>query len=53
MRVSRNSKLPKKKIKERMDHFEEQANQLMKIRKSGHLPGKNIRGAKRGKKTEK
>jgi hypothetical protein len=31
------SKLPKKKIKERMDYFRGQAKQLMEIRKSGHL----------------
>ena len=47
------SKLPKKKITERMDYFKDQANQLMKIRKSGHRPGKKIRGAKRGKKARK
>jgi len=33
-----NSKVPKKKIKERMDYFKDQAKQLMEIRKSGPLP---------------
>jgi hypothetical protein len=47
------TKLPKKKIKERMDHFKEQAQQLMEIRKSGHRSGKKIRGAKKGKKTKR
>jgi hypothetical protein len=37
MRFS-DGKLPKKKIRERMDYFKEQAQQLMKIRKSGHRP---------------
>jgi len=47
-----NSKLPKKKIWERMDYFKDQANQLMKIRKSGHRPARKIRGGRRGKKTK-
>ena len=32
------SKLPREKMKIRMDYFKDQAKQLMKIRKSGHLP---------------
>jgi len=32
------SKLPMEKIKMRMDYFKDQAKQLMKIRKSSHLP---------------
>jgi hypothetical protein len=36
------SKLPEDKIKERMDYFKDQANQLMGIRKSGHLPDNKI-----------
>jgi len=30
------SKQPEEKIKERMDHFKDQAKQLMRIRESGH-----------------
>ncbi len=44
------SKLPRKKIKERMDYFKDQANQLMKIRESGQLSNKKIRGARRNRK---
>jgi hypothetical protein len=47
------SKLPKKRIKERMDYFRDQAGQLMKIRKSGHRPAKRIREAKGGKRTRR
>ena len=47
------SKLPKKKIKERMDYFKDQAQQLMKIRKSGHRPAKRNREAKGGKRTRR
>ena len=32
------TKLPEEKIKKRMDHFKEQAKQLMELRKSSHLP---------------
>ncbi len=32
-----NTALPEEEIKERMDHFKDQVEQLMKIRKSGHL----------------
>jgi hypothetical protein len=33
-----NTKLPEEKIEERVDHFKDQAKQLMEIRRSGHLP---------------
>lgn len=33
-----NSKLPEEEIEDRLDHFKDQANQLMEIRRSGHLP---------------
>jgi len=37
-----NTALPEGKIKERMDHFKDQAKQLMEIRKSGRLPDDEI-----------
>ncbi len=40
------TKQSRKKIKERMDYFKDQASQLMKIRTSGHLPDRKIGGAK-------
>ncbi len=43
------SKLPKKKLKERMDYFKDQARQLMKIRESGHRADKKVRRVKKGK----
>jgi hypothetical protein len=43
------AKQPRQKIKERMDYFKDQAQQLMKIRKSGHRPGKKIQRTQRGK----
>jgi len=36
-----------------MDHFKEQANQLMEIRKSGRLPGKKSEGPKRARGQER
>lgn len=33
-----NTKLPEKNRKEQMDHFKDQAKDLIEIRKSGHLP---------------
>jgi hypothetical protein len=41
------TKLPKNKIKERMDYFKDQANQLMKIRTSGRSPARKIGRTKR------
>jgi len=43
-----NTALPEGKTKERMDYFKEEGKQLMEIRKSSRLPGKKIRGTKRG-----
>jgi len=37
-----NTKLPVEKIKERMDHFKDEAKQLIEIRKSGNLPDDKI-----------
>ena len=47
------AKVPEEKIKERMDHFKELAQQLIIIRKSGHLRVKKIREAKGGKRTRR
>ncbi len=41
------TKLPKKKIMERMDYFKDQAKQLMEIREAGHFPDKKIRRVKK------
>ena len=38
-----NTKLPEEEIEERLDHFKDQAKQLMEIRRSGHLPTKDPR----------
>lgn len=37
-----NTKLPEKNRKEQMDHFKKQAEDLMGIRRSGHLPDNRI-----------
>ena len=37
-----NTKLPEKNRKEQMDHFKKQAEDLMEIRRSGHLPDNRI-----------
>jgi hypothetical protein len=37
-----NTKLPEKNRKEQMDHFKDQAKDLMEIRKSDHLPDDGI-----------
>jgi len=47
------TKQSKKRIKERMDYFKDQARQLMEIRKSGHPANKKIQQSKRGKKTKR
>ena len=44
------TKQPREKIKDRMDYFKDPVQQLMKIRKLGHRPAKNIRGAKKAEK---
>ncbi len=33
-----NTKLPEEEIEERLDHFKDQAKQLMETKRSGHLP---------------
>jgi len=40
------TKLPEKRIRERMDYFKELANELIKIRKSGSLRVRKTRGVK-------
>ena len=46
------AKVPRKKIKERMDYFKDQARQLMEIRKSGYRLAKKIRGAQKRRKAK-
>ncbi len=43
------SKLPRKKIKERMDYFKDQARQLMEIREPGDRPSRKTRWGKKSK----
>ncbi len=46
------TKQPKKTIKERMDHFKDLAQQLMKIRESGRRPDKKIGSTKGGRRVK-